>query len=175
MTRAEQRRVSGIWRESEREGHTMRAAWSYRELRSERWMRAWKRCRLPAIIEWGARGRVPVFLGVCGRGIVRVSGCVGRAEEGSDFKVVCFLKKYEGWVLRCTGGAAITCVGLHESNAIQYFCSYCLARVNSWKFIHCFGLVSQYEKYYCLVLKFLIIVSVAPFFARRFYWILRIM
>ena len=50
-------------------------------------------------------------------------------------------------------------LGLHESNTIQYFCNYCLALVNSWKFLHCLGLASQYEKYYCIALKFLIILS----------------
>ena len=48
-------------------------------------------------------------------------------------------------------------LGLHESETIQYFCNFCFALGNSWKFISCLGLISQYEKYYCLVLKFLII------------------
>ena len=46
---------------------------------------------------------------------------------------------------------------LHENKTIQYFCNYCLDLVNSWKFLSCIGLVSLYEKYYCLVLKLLII------------------
>ena len=36
---------------------------------------------------------------------------------------------------------------------------YCLAFVNSWKFLCCLGLFSQYEKYYRLVLKFLFILE----------------
>ena len=44
-------------------------------------------------------------------------------------------------------------IGLQESKTIQYFCNYCLAFVNSWKYPSCLGLVSKYKKYYCLVLK----------------------
>ena len=50
-------------------------------------------------------------------------------------------------------------VELHESKTIEYFCNYCLALVNSSKFLSCLGLTSQYEKYYCLVFKFLILLS----------------
>ena len=50
-----------------------------------------------------------------------------------------------------------TCMAVYKSKTIEYFCNYCLALVTSWKFISCIGLLSQYEKYYCLVLKFLII------------------
>ena len=50
-------------------------------------------------------------------------------------------------------------LGLYESKRIQYFCKYGLAHVNSWKLLSCLGRVSQYEKYYCLVLKFLIILG----------------
>ena len=37
---------------------------------------------------------------------------------------------------------------IHESKKIQYFCNYCLALVNSRKFLSCIALVSQCEKYY---------------------------
>ena len=42
---------------------------------------------------------------------------------------------------------------------IQYFCNYWLALENSLKFLSCLGLFGQYEKYYCLVLKFFIILE----------------
>ena len=50
-------------------------------------------------------------------------------------------------------------LGLHESETIQYFSDYCLALGNSSKVLSCLGLFSQYKKYYCFVLKFLIILE----------------
>ena len=65
----------------------------------------------------------------------------------------------ESWASVCVCVCVGDELGLHESKIIQYFCNDCLALVNYWKFISCLGLVSQYEKYYGLVLKFFIILE----------------
>ena len=96
-----------------------------------------------------ARGREKWFMVMIGR-----LGCFyyerrGKSVGGLDSSVTCF-DDADTHTVSCT---IFAYVGLYESKIIQYFCNYCLALVNSWKFfclVFCLGFVSRYEKYYCL-------------------------
>ena len=69
----------------------------------------------------------------------------------------CFSEAAESTMEKCGKLPYTRLLRLHKSETIQYYCNYCPALGNFWKFLSC--LFSQYEKYYCLVLKFLIILE----------------